>query len=73
MNGRKEITLNDLTELLVDNEITNFDPVAEAVKAYDPLGDGKIDPTKLKEVFENFGGGPLTEAELDVVTRVMSS
>jgi hypothetical protein len=37
------------------------------------LGDGKIDPTKLKEVFENFGGGPLTEAELDVVTRVMSS
>mmetsp|Transcript_4029 Transcript_4029/g.7331 ORF Transcript_4029/g.7331 Transcript_4029/m.7331 type:complete len:170 (-) Transcript_4029:164-673(-) len=69
MNGRKDITLNDLTELLVDNEVTNFDPVAEAFKAYDPLGEGKIDPQKLRDVFENFGGGPLSAAELDVVTR----
>lgn len=70
MNGRKDISLNDLADLLIDNEITNFDPVAEAFKAYDPLGEGKIDPSKLRDVFENFGGAAITEAELEVVKRV---
>jgi len=32
MNNKKELTENDLMELLMDNEITNFDPVAEAFK-----------------------------------------
>jgi Ca2+-binding EF-hand superfamily protein len=70
MNGRKDISLSDLSELLIDNEITNFDPVAEAFKAYDPLGEGKIDPAKLRDVFENFGGSSISEAELEVVKRV---
>jgi hypothetical protein len=70
MNNQKEITINDLTELLADNEITNFDPVAEAFKVYDPLGEGKIDPSKLKDVFENFGGCEITEEELSIVTKV---
>ena len=32
MNNRKEMSLEDLEELLLDNEIGNFDPVAEAFK-----------------------------------------
>ena len=70
MNNKKDISLNDLIELLVDNEITNFDPVAEAFKAYDPLGEGKIHPGRLRDVFESFGGSHLTDDELEIVTRV---
>lgn len=32
MGGNKEITLDDLRALIFDNEISNFDPVAEAFK-----------------------------------------
>ena len=32
MNGKRELCEEDLLELLKDNEIVNFDPVAEAFK-----------------------------------------
>ena len=32
MNDQSELTLDDLRELLLDNEVKNFDPVAEAFK-----------------------------------------
>jgi calmodulin len=32
MNNKREMTLQDLQELLTDNEVTGFDPVAEAFK-----------------------------------------
>ena len=36
MNNRKELTIEDLNELLVENEISDadFDPVAEAFKVF---------------------------------------
>jgi Ca2+-binding EF-hand superfamily protein len=36
MNNRKELTIEDLNELLADNEISDpsFDPVAEAFKVF---------------------------------------
>ena len=38
-----------------DNEITNFDPLAEAFKAYDPQGTGYVDTDVLRNVFQNLG------------------
>ena len=32
MNNKNEITFEDLRELLMDNEVKNFDPVVEAFK-----------------------------------------
>ena len=32
MNNKREITIGELTEMLVNNELTGFDPVAEAFK-----------------------------------------
>ena len=32
MNGKREMTQHDMMELLSENEIVNFDPVAEAFK-----------------------------------------
>lgn len=70
MNNRREITANDLTELLVDNDITGFDPVYEAFKAYDPENEGFISENKLREIFMAFGLGEVSSTELDILTRV---
>lgn len=32
MNNKREMTLQDFHEMLVENEVTNFDPIAEAFK-----------------------------------------
>lgn len=37
MNNKREMTLHDLQELLTDNEVTGFDPVAEAFKVLNSL------------------------------------
>lgn len=34
MNSKRELTADDLTDMLMDNEITNFDPVFEAFKVF---------------------------------------
>lgn len=40
-----KLTLEDLKGLLLNNEVTNFDPVAEAFKVYDPTNTGFVDTT----------------------------
>ena len=37
MNNKRELTEEDLSELLLDNDIQNFDPTADAFRAFDPL------------------------------------
>lgn len=32
MNNKADMTIDDLREVLLENELTNFDPVAEAFK-----------------------------------------
>jgi len=69
MNGKRELEVADLMELLADNEIVNFDPVAEAFKAYDVKNEGFIDPNVLKEMFRTFGFGELSKEELEVLIK----
>ena len=69
MNDQSELTLDDLRELLLDNEVKNFDPVAEAFKVYDPEGTGFIDTSVLKAIFENLGFGEISEDDLAVLTE----
>lgn len=73
MNNKREISVADLTELLVDNDITNFDPVYEAFKAYDTGGEGYIPQMKLREMFSAFGLGEVSNSELEILTRVCNS
>lgn len=70
MNNKKEITIEDLKELLVDNELTNFDPVADAFKVFDPEGKGVINEDKLRAAFISLGLGELSDEELDILKRV---
>jgi hypothetical protein len=36
MNNKREMTLQDFNDMLLDNEVTNFDPVSEAFKVRNP-------------------------------------
>lgn len=69
MNNKKEITIEDLNELLLDNEITNFDPVHEAFKVFDPTNEGAIDGETLKQSFLAYGFGELSEEEFEILIR----
>ena len=69
MNDKPELTLQDLEDLLLENEVKNFDPVAEAFKVYDPDGTGFVDSSVLRAVFENLGFGEITEDDLAILTE----
>lgn len=70
MNNKKELTIDDLKDLLLDNEITNFDPVAEAYKVFDANGEGALSGDRLREAFIAYGLGELADEELDILIRV---
>ncbi len=69
LNNKKDICIEDLNALLLDNEITNFDPVAEAFKSFDTKGEGSISIKKLREVFVAFGLGELSNDETDILIK----
>ena len=68
----QELSVDDLKELLLENEISNFDPVAEAYKIFDPRGEGSIDGNKLRAAFVSFGFGQLSDEEFEILKRVGS-
>ncbi|KAE8989725.1 hypothetical protein PR001_g21691 [Phytophthora rubi] len=67
LSEEAELTEEYLNALLLPNEVKNFDPVAEAFKAYDPEETGFISREMLRYVFERLGYGALTEEDLDVL------
>ncbi len=72
MNNRKEMSLDDLKELICDNEVTNYDPFFDAFQIFDSANTGFIDEDKLRTAFRTFGLGELSDEELDVLKRVMN-
>ena len=67
MNNQSELTLDDLRNLLENNEIKNFDPVAEAFKVYDPQETGYVDTSVLKGIFEKLGFGTITKEDIQIL------
>lgn len=70
MNNKKELTRHDLEELLLNNEITGYDPVAEAFRVFDPSCEGHISSDRLRDAFAAYGLGELADEELEVLVRV---
>lgn len=78
-----EMTLEDLQTLVRENELTDFDPIAEAfhlfatsapanTKSLDDTGGTPsefLDPKVLRQVFENLGFGHLTSEDMDILVR----
>ena len=69
MGNRPELTLTDLQDLLVNNEVVNFDPVAEAFKVYDPHGTGFVDTDILRNIFQGLGFGEISEEDLKILVE----
>ena len=69
MNNQSELTLDDLRSLLENNEIKNFDPVAEAFKVYDPQETGYVDTSVLRSIFEKLGFGTITDEDVRILVE----
>lgn len=48
-------------------QVSNFDPVAEAFKVYDPHGSGFVDPGVLRDIFQHLGFGEISEEDLHIL------
>ena len=53
----------------MDNEITGFDPVAEAFKVYDPEGTGYADVDIMRQVFAGLGYADLSGEDLEILVE----
>jgi Ca2+-binding EF-hand superfamily protein len=70
MHNRKEMTIDDFYDLLIDNEITNYDPTIDAFKAFDPDNLGYIPGDKIREIFSICQFGEISHEEVDILIRV---
>lgn len=70
LNNEHEISMDQLEKLLMDNSISDYDPVAEAFKFYDPENTGFINTSVLRSLFENLGFGKLTDDDLRILVRI---
>jgi len=62
-------TVDTLWSLLESNNVTNFDPVKEAFKVYDPNGTGFIDVEVLKGIMGRMGYGEMSKEDMDVLIK----
>jgi calmodulin len=67
LGDAKSISLHELKELLEDNDVAGFDPVAEAFKVYDPSGSGFVQIAVLRDVFRRLGFDDLSDEDMNVL------
>jgi len=67
LNNQPEITFEQLYALLKDNQLTNFDPVKEAFKVYDPHGTGFLDMDVVKGFFKDLGYGEISDEDAKII------
>lgn len=69
MNNNREMTADDLYDLVKDNSIEDFDPVAEAFKLYDQNDEGTIDPERLREIFKIYGMTDIADEDISLLVK----
>eukprot|EP00746_Dinoflagellata_sp_MGD_P000156 gnl/MRDRNA2_/MRDRNA2_100269_c0_seq1.p1 gnl/MRDRNA2_/MRDRNA2_100269_c0~~gnl/MRDRNA2_/MRDRNA2_100269_c0_seq1.p1 ORF type:complete len:203 (+),score=54.79 gnl/MRDRNA2_/MRDRNA2_100269_c0_seq1:74-610(+) len=67
LNNQPEITFEELYNLLKDNQLTNFDPVKEAFKVYDPNDTGFVDMNVVKDFFQGLGYGEISDEDTKII------
>ncbi|ETV70352.1 hypothetical protein, variant [Aphanomyces astaci] len=73
LNNESELTEQTLCDLLLENDIADYDPVAEAFRAYDPEGTGFVNLEVLSRLFESLGYGKLSDDDLRVLVATADS
>ena len=66
MISENDFTCQKLWALLENNTITNFDPVKEAFRVYDPNGTGFVDVDVLKQIMSRMGYGEMSKDDVEV-------
>jgi Ca2+-binding EF-hand superfamily protein len=69
LNDKDKISFEELSNLLIKNEIGNFDPTIDAFLALDPMDQGFIDKDKLKNIFNHFSLH-IDDNEMDILMKV---
>lgn len=62
-------TVDALWALLENNTISNFDPVKEAFKVYDPNGSGYVDTEVLRQIMGRMGYGDMSREDMEVLVK----
>jgi Ca2+-binding EF-hand superfamily protein len=62
--------VDELTSLLVDSDLSNFDPVYEAFRIYDPKNEGCLSKGGLRKVFEALDMPLVSDDDLDTLFYV---
>ncbi|KAF4733367.1 hypothetical protein FOZ62_004039 [Perkinsus olseni] len=69
MNNQNEMTFKELFALLRGNQLTGFDPAAEAFKMYDPQNTGYVNMDTVKEFFGSAGYGALSDDDTKAILQ----
>ena len=67
--GEGNFTKDTLKNLLLNNDLGNYDPTKEAFKAYDPAGTGFVDTDTMRSIFETLGYGEMSDDDLAVLVE----
>lgn len=62
-------TVETLWGLLENNTITNFDPVKEAFRVYDPNNTGFVDKDVLRKIMREMGYGEMKPDDMEVLIK----
>eukprot|EP00933_Yihiella_yeosuensis_P014808 TRINITY_DN13117_c0_g3_i1.p1 TRINITY_DN13117_c0_g3~~TRINITY_DN13117_c0_g3_i1.p1 ORF type:complete len:180 (+),score=41.42 TRINITY_DN13117_c0_g3_i1:139-678(+) len=73
MNNQPEISFDELYALLKDNQLTNFDPVKEAFKVYDPNNTGFVDMDVVKHFFKELGYGEISDEDAKIILETVDN
>lgn len=70
MNGKQEMTAQELHELLANTMIEEFDPVEEAFKLLDVDEKGFLNVATFRSIFQKLGLGDIDESEEKIFIEV---
>ena len=57
LDGKDSMSQQEIKNLLLENQLKNFDPIAEAFQILDPTGKGFLENERLRKLFRNLGFG----------------
>ena len=67
LNGQTHLSLQDMSDLLLENEVNFFDPVVDAFHWFDPQETGYVDIPIAKKIFRRLGYGDFNDDDLSVL------
>ena len=70
MDGKQEMSADELHHLLTTTSIEPFDPVEEAFKLLDVEKKGYLTVDTFKEIFANLNFGEITASDEDIFREV---